>query len=47
MKIPEILIIETVHKPGSLAEVLQVVAEAGLTIEHLTAMGRDQGSTVL
>ncbi|HXR93774.1 MAG TPA: hypothetical protein VN750_26210, partial [Steroidobacteraceae bacterium] len=46
MKIPEILIIETVHQPGSLAKVLQVVAEAGLTIEHLTAVRRDQGRTV-
>jgi len=46
MKIPEILIIETVHQPGSLARVLQVVAEAGLTIEHLTALRRDQGRTV-
>ena len=46
MKIPEILIIETVHQPGSLAKVLQVVAEAGLTIEHLSALRRDQGRTV-
>ena len=46
MKIPEILIIETVHQPGSLAKVLQVVAEAGLTIEHLSALRRDQGWTV-
>jgi malate dehydrogenase (oxaloacetate-decarboxylating) len=46
MKIPEILIVETVHQPGSLAKVLQVVAEAGLTIEHLTALRRDQGRTV-
>ena len=46
MKIPEILIIETVHQPGSLAKVLQVVAEADLTIEHLTALRRDQGRTV-
>jgi malate dehydrogenase (oxaloacetate-decarboxylating) len=46
MKIPEILIIETVHQPGSLAKVLQVVADAGLTIEHLTAVRRDQGRTV-
>jgi malate dehydrogenase (oxaloacetate-decarboxylating) len=46
MKIPEILIVETVHQPGSLARVLQVIAEAGLTIEHLTALRRDQGCTV-
>ena len=46
MKIPEILIVETVHQPGSLAKVLQVIAEAGLTIEHLTALRRDQGRTL-
>ena len=46
MKIPEILIVETVHKPGSLARVLQVIADAGLTIEHLTALRRDQGKTL-
>ena len=45
MKIPEILIVETVHQPGSLAKVLQVIADAGLTIEHLTALRRDQGRT--
>ena len=42
MKIPEILIVETIHQPGSLAKVLQVIANAGLTIEHLTALRRDQ-----
>ena len=46
MKIPEILIIETVHQPGSLAKVLQVIADAGLAIEHLTALRRDQGRTL-
>jgi len=46
MKIPEILIVETVHRPGSLAKVLQVIADAGLTIEHLSALRRDQGKTL-
>ena len=46
MKIPEILIVETVHQPGSLAKVLQVIADAGLTIEHLNALRRDQGRTL-
>ena len=46
MKIPEILIVETVHQPGSLAAVLQVIAEAGLTIQHLTAVRRVQGRTL-
>ncbi len=38
--------VETVHQPGSLARVLQVIGEAGLTIEHLTALRRDQGRTL-
>ncbi|HEY3786575.1 MAG TPA: malic enzyme-like NAD(P)-binding protein [Steroidobacteraceae bacterium] len=46
MKIPEILLIETIHQPGSLARVLQVIADAGLAIEHLTALRRDQGRTL-
>jgi len=46
MKIPEILLVETVHQPGSLARVLQVIADAGLAIEHLTALRREQGRTL-
>jgi malate dehydrogenase (oxaloacetate-decarboxylating) len=46
MKIPEILMVETVHQPGSLARVLQVIADAGLAIEGLTALRRDQGRTL-
>jgi malate dehydrogenase (oxaloacetate-decarboxylating) len=46
MKIPEILMVETVHQPGSLAKVLQVIGDAGLAIEHLTALRRDQGRTL-
>ncbi len=46
MKIPEILIVETLHQPGSLARVLQVIADAGLAIEHLSALRRDQGRTL-
>ena len=46
MKIPEILVVETVHQPGSLASVLQVIAEAGLTIDHLQALRREQGRTL-
>ena len=40
MKIPEILLIEVVHAPGNLAKVLQVVGEAGLTVEGLEAVRR-------
>ena len=36
MKIPEILIVETIHQPGSLAKVLMVIAEAG-TLMYMTS----------
>jgi malate dehydrogenase (oxaloacetate-decarboxylating) len=46
LKIPEILMVETVHQPGSLARVLGVIAEAGLIIDHLNAVRREQGRTL-
>jgi malate dehydrogenase (oxaloacetate-decarboxylating) len=46
MKIPEIIIVEVLHQPGSLAKVLQVIAEEGLVLEHLTAVRREQGRTL-
>ena len=46
MKIPEILLVETVQKPGSLASVLQVIADEQLVIEHLQTVRRDQGRTL-
>ena len=46
MKIPEILLIETQHKPGSLARVLQVVGDSGLLVENLAAIRRDQDRTI-
>lgn len=46
MKIPEILLIESHHKPGSLARILQVIGDAGLVVEHLNAVRRDQDKTV-
>jgi malate dehydrogenase (oxaloacetate-decarboxylating) len=46
MKIPEIFLIESLHKPGSLAKVLTVIGESGLVIEHLNAVRRDGDKTV-
>jgi malate dehydrogenase (oxaloacetate-decarboxylating) len=46
MKIPEILLVETVHRPGALASVLQVIADEQLVIEHLQSLRRDQGRTL-
>lgn len=46
MRIPEILLIESQHKPGSLAKVLAVIGEANLVVEHLHAVRRHQDKTV-
>ena len=46
MKIPEILQIETPHSPGSLASVLNVLAEMGLVLEHVGSLRRDQERTL-
>lgn len=46
MKIPEILQVETTHAPGSLASVLNVIADAGLNVEHVTTVRRDQDQTL-
>jgi malate dehydrogenase (oxaloacetate-decarboxylating) len=46
VKIPEVLMVETVHRPGSLARVLQVIADAGLVIEQLQSLRREQGRTL-
>lgn len=46
MKIPEILLVESQHKPGSLAAVLQVIGDCGLVVENLNAVRRDQDRTV-
>lgn len=46
MKIPEILLVESQHKPGSLAKILQVIGDCGLVVEHLNAVKRDQDKTV-
>jgi malate dehydrogenase (oxaloacetate-decarboxylating) len=46
LKIPEILQVETPQVPGSLASVLNVIAEAGLVLEHVTTLRREQGRTL-
>lgn len=46
MKIPEILQVETLHAPGGLASVLHVIAEAGLILEHVNGVRRDQDRTL-
>lgn len=46
MRISEIIQVETAHAPGSLASVLSVIAEAGLILEHVSTVRRDQDRTL-
>jgi len=46
VKIPQILQVETPHSPGGLASVLNVIAQAGLVLEHVTSVRRDQDRTL-
>ncbi len=46
MKISEIFQVETSHAPGNLASVLNVIAEAGLLLEHVSTLRRDQHRTL-
>ncbi|HEX6928393.1 MAG TPA: malic enzyme-like NAD(P)-binding protein, partial [Gammaproteobacteria bacterium] len=46
MKIPEILLVESQHRAGSLAKILQVIGDCGLVVENLDAVRRDQDKTV-
>ncbi len=46
MKIPEILVVESQHRTGSLAKICQAIADAGLVIENLVATRRDQDKTI-
>ena len=46
MKIPEILLVESVQKPGNLAKILTVIGEEGVVVEHLAVVRREQNRTV-
>jgi malate dehydrogenase (oxaloacetate-decarboxylating) len=46
MKIPEILLIESAHRPGSLASILNVISEQDLVVEHLASLRREQDKTI-
>ena len=46
MKIPEILQVETPNSPGALASALNVIAETGLVLEHVSRVRRDQDRTL-
>jgi malate dehydrogenase (oxaloacetate-decarboxylating) len=46
MKIPEILLIESAHQPGSLGRILTAIGEEGIVVEHLAAVRREGDRTV-
>jgi malate dehydrogenase (oxaloacetate-decarboxylating) len=46
MKIPEILLVQSLHRPGSLAKVLTAIGECGVVVEHLNAVKREQDQTI-
>ena len=46
MKVPEIFQVETSQAPEDLAGVLHAIAEAGLVVEHVSTMRRDQDRTL-
>lgn len=46
MKIPQIFLVESHHRAGSLAKVLAAIAEAGLVLQDLESIRRHQDKTV-
>jgi malate dehydrogenase (oxaloacetate-decarboxylating) len=46
VKVPEIFQVETAHAPDGLASVLLAIAEAGLVVEHVSTVRRDQDRTL-
>lgn len=46
MKIPEILVVESQHRTGSLARICQAIADSGHVIENLVAVRREQDKTI-
>lgn len=46
VKIPEILVVESEHRTGSLAKICQAIADSGHVIENLVAIRRDQDKTI-
>ena len=46
MKIPQIFLVESHHRAGSLAKVLAAIAEAGLVLQDLESIRRHQDKTI-
>lgn len=46
MRIPEILVIESEHRPGNLGRILTAIGECGVVIDHITLTRRAQDKSV-
>ncbi|MGH8377479.1 MAG: NAD-dependent malic enzyme, partial [Gammaproteobacteria bacterium] len=46
MQIPEVLVIESQHRPGNLGRILTAIGECGIMIDHITLMRRAQDQSV-
>lgn len=46
MQIPEILVIESQHRPGNLGRILTAIGECGVVIDHITLVRRSQDKSV-
>lgn len=46
MQIPEILVIESQHRPGNLGRILTAIGECGIIVDHITLMRRAQDKSV-
>ena len=46
MQIPEILVIESQHRPGNLGRILTAIGECGVMVDHITLMRRSQDQSV-
>ena len=46
MRIPEILLLESQHKPGNLGRILTTIGECGIVIDHISLVRRTQDRSV-
>jgi malate dehydrogenase (oxaloacetate-decarboxylating) len=46
MQIPEVLVIESQHRPGNLGRILTAIGECGIVIDHITLARRTQDKSV-
>ncbi|MGA9853087.1 MAG: malic enzyme-like NAD(P)-binding protein [Gammaproteobacteria bacterium] len=46
MQIPEILVIESQHRPGNLGRILTAIGECGVMIDHITLVRRAQDQSI-